>query len=57
MKAYQWGNPDQTIVLRQADQVCIPADQGNADWRQFQAWCDAGNAPDPALEPEAEPPI
>jgi hypothetical protein len=28
--------------------LSIPADVGNADWRAYQAWLAAGNAPNPA---------
>lgn len=27
--------------------VFIPADEGNRDWREFLAWVDEGNEPDP----------
>lgn len=27
--------------------ACIPADEGNADYRAFLAWVAAGNTPDP----------
>lgn len=40
-------------VLRVRDGAFIPEDSGNADWRAFEAWRDAGNAP--AGSPAAAP--
>lgn len=34
-------------VRRSADGVAIPSDPDNTDWREFEAWRAAGNAPDP----------
>lgn len=32
-------------VVRLADGAFIPADQANADWREYQAWLDKGHTP------------
>lgn len=35
-------------VRRLSDGACIPPDAGNADWRDYQNWVDAGNTPEAA---------
>ena len=44
-------------VLRVSDGASIPADPLNTDWRAYQAWLKAGNAPpaETAVEPTAGP--
>lgn len=36
------------------DGSCIPNDDRNTDWRDYQEWLNAGNAPEPA-DPEPAP--
>jgi hypothetical protein len=36
-------------VRRDVDGAVIPADPANADWRDYQEWLAAGNAPSPAV--------
>ena len=36
------------MVQRLSDCRCIPFDDGNRDYREFLAWKDAGNVPEPA---------
>lgn len=38
-------------ILRQSDGANIPADPLNADYREFLAWCEAGNTPTPYTPP------
>jgi len=38
-------------VVRMYDEAHIPADPGNRDWREYQAWLAAGNVPLPADPP------
>ena len=40
--------PDPAAIERLADGAIIPADAGNRDWRDYQAWLAAGNVADPA---------
>jgi hypothetical protein len=42
-------------ILRLADNAFIPPDPANTDYREYLAWVEAGNTPDPA--PEPEPPV
>lgn len=35
-------------IFRIADEVWIPNDPLNYDWRQYQEWLEAGNEPLPA---------
>ena len=38
-------------ILRQSDGASIPADQLNSDYREYLAWCEAGNTPAPYVSP------
>jgi hypothetical protein len=38
-------------VIRDADGACIPPDDRNADWKDYQAWLGAGNTPTPYVAP------
>ena len=38
-------------ILRLADGASIPADPLNSDYRDFLAWCEAGNTPTPYVAP------
>ncbi|MEY9184710.1 hypothetical protein ABIG06_006258 [Bradyrhizobium sp. USDA 326] len=57
MADYQLHSPDpEGPVLRTADSASIPADPGNRDWREYQAWLADGGVPDPYVPPEPAPP-
>jgi hypothetical protein len=43
-----------TSIKRLSDGAFIPTDPGNRDYREYQAWLEAGNTPEPA--PAAPPP-
>lgn len=38
-------------IIRTTDNACIPKDQKNRDYKEYLAWLDAGNTPEPA-DPE-----
>jgi hypothetical protein len=40
-------------ILRTADNAFIPPDPANTDYREYLAWVEAGNTPEPAPEPPA----
>ena len=44
------------VVLRAADNASIPPDKANRDYVDYLAWCDAGNRPDPYVEPSKPKP-
>jgi hypothetical protein len=39
-----------TSILRLADNAFIPSDPANVDFQAYEAWCEAGNTPEPAPE-------
>ena len=45
----------QSGVRRLADGACIPPDERNADWRDYQAWLEAGNTPEASDPPPPDP--
>jgi hypothetical protein len=46
------GNKPQ-VVFRTADCAWIPFDPANTDYAAYLEWVEAGNTPEPALEPVA----
>ncbi len=42
-------------ILRLADGASIPADPANVDYAAYLTWVDAGNVPEPYVEPEETP--
>lgn len=36
------------LIQRESDNALIPNDPLNTDWRNYQAWLDMGNSPNPA---------
>jgi hypothetical protein len=42
-------------VIRISDDACIPPDGGNRDYREYLAWVEEGNMPEPAQVPEPAP--
>jgi hypothetical protein len=41
---------DATVVLRIADNTCIPFDPANTDYQAYLEWVAEGNTPTPANE-------
>ena len=40
---------DENVVLRVADHVFIPNDDGNIDWQTYRQWLADGGVPDPVF--------
>jgi hypothetical protein len=49
--AYKIGSGN---IIRLDDSAIIPLDPANRDYADYLAWCDAGNAPEPADAPTPE---
>lgn len=45
-----FNNSEQNAVLRLSDNVFIPFDENNTDYKEYLAWLADGNTPDPADE-------
>jgi hypothetical protein len=44
------------LTLPTGSVMFLPAENnGTPEWREYQAWLDAGNTPEPAPEPPAPP--
>jgi len=44
---------DGDCILRLEDNAYIPPDPDNIDYKEYLAWVDEGNTPEPAPEPPA----
>ena len=50
---------DNSIFISREDGGCLhlpPQNNGTPEWREYQAWLDAGNTPEPAPAPLPPPP-
>jgi len=47
----------QDAIIRLVDNACIPADNGNRDYREYLEWLAAGNTPEPADQPAPVNPL
>jgi hypothetical protein len=50
---------DNSIFISREDGGCLhlpPQNNGTPEWREYQAWLDAGNTPEPAPAPPPPPP-
>ena len=45
--AYPNGVINPNVIIRLPDHACIPNDQDNTDWQQYQVWLSEGNQPLP----------
>lgn len=46
-----------TSIVRIADSACIPADERNTDYADYQRWVAAGNTPEPAPAVDGRPAV
>ena len=49
-KQYKYKNELATIIIRLADNACIPFDPANTDYQAYLKWLEEGNTPEPADE-------
>ena len=48
---YQLSRYDGVILIKDNERVCIPFDEANTDFVEYQKWLSEGNQPLPADEP------
>ena len=48
---------DTQIIVRDADNAFIPADEANTDYQAYLAWLSEGNTPNPYVPPPEPAPL